>query len=281
MLALARETGVKLQFSHLIFVGARTWRTVDEALRLIDRANAEGLSFHYDSYAMMYGASVITVVLPPWYLTLPESRRRSAAVRARLAVEIGVTKKLLGFDFDDIVITWAGDKHRDIAGLNVKQIARRWGRSALDTYLQLVDDTRGQGRVLMYKYLTPEILSRLMADEKCLYMTDAWIEDEGMQNPAAFSCFPEFLRLGREKGTLPHVVRQMTGAAADRFGLTGRGYLRPGYHADVTVFDPRTAALGPDPAGRPVGICHVFVNGGHAVKDGAALGLRAGQVLAI
>ena len=30
MLALARETGVKLQFSHLIFVGARTWRTVDE-----------------------------------------------------------------------------------------------------------------------------------------------------------------------------------------------------------------------------------------------------------
>ena len=281
MLALARETGVKLQFSHLIFVGARTWRTVDEALRLIDRANAEGLSFHYDSYAMMYGASVITVVLPPWYLTLPESRRRSAAVRARLAVEIGVTKKLLGFDFDDIVITWAGDQHRDIAGLNVKQIARRWGRSALDTYLQLVDDTRGQGRVLMYKYLTPEILSRLMADEKCLYMTDAWIEDEGMQNPAAFSCFPEFLRLGREKGTLPHVVRQMTGAAADRFGLTGRGYLRPGFHADVTVFDPRTAAPGPDPAGRPVGIRHVFVNGEHAVKDGAALGLRAGQVLAI
>ena len=146
MLALARETGVKLQFSHLIFVGARTWRTVDEALRLIDRANAEGLSFHYDSYAMMYGASVITVVLPPWYLTLPESRRRSAAVRARLAVEIGVTKKLLGFDFDDIVIPWAGDQHRDIAGLNVKQIARRWGSSALDTYLQLVADTRGQGR---------------------------------------------------------------------------------------------------------------------------------------
>ena len=37
MLALARETGVKLQFSHLIFVGARTWRTVDEALRLSNR----------------------------------------------------------------------------------------------------------------------------------------------------------------------------------------------------------------------------------------------------
>lgn len=281
MLTLARETGVKLQFSHLIFVGARTWNTCGEALDLIDRANSERLSFQYDSYAMMYGASVITVVLPGWYLTLPEKKRRSAAVRARLAVEIGVTKKLLGFDFDDIVITWAGDKHRDIAGLNVKQIARAWGQSPLDTYLQLVEDTQGQGRVLMHKYLTPDILDRLMADDKCLYMTDAWLEDEGMQNPAAYCCFPEFLRLGREKGTLPHVVRQMTGAAADRFGLTGRGYLRPGYHADVTVFDPRAAAPGPDLTARPMGICHVFVNGKHAVRDGVALGVSAGQVLRV
>ena len=90
---------------------------------------------------MMYGASVITVVLPPWVPHFARKQAALGAVRARLAVEIGVTKKLLGFDFDDIVITWAGDKHRDIAGLNVKQIARRWGRSALDTYLQLVDDT--------------------------------------------------------------------------------------------------------------------------------------------
>lgn len=124
-------------------------------------------------------------------------------MRARLAVEIGVTKKLLGFDFDDIVITWAGDQHRDIAGLNVKQIARPVGPQRAG-YLP---STRGrhprQGRVLMYKYLTPEILSRLMADEKCLYMTDAWIEDEGMQNPAAFSCFPEFLRLGRRRARCP------------------------------------------------------------------------------
>lgn len=77
-----------------------------------------------------------------------------------------MTKKLLGFDFDDIVITWAGDQHRDICGpQRPRDRAPGGGRSALDTYLQLVDDTRGQGRVLMYKYLTPEILSRLMADE--------------------------------------------------------------------------------------------------------------------
>ena len=281
MLRLTRETGVKMQFSHLIFVGARTWKTCGEALRLIDGINAEGFSFQYDSYAMMCGASVVTVVLPGWYLTLPAEKRRSAAVRARLAVEIGVTKRLLGFDFNDIVITWAGEAHGDIAGLNVAQIAKRWGLSQLDAYLRLVKDTQGQGRVLMHKYLTPAILERLMADPKCLYMTDAWIEDEGMQNPAAFSCFPEFLRLGREKGNLAHVVRQMTGAAADRFGLSGRGYLKPGFHADVTVFDPATVAPAADPAARPVGIRHVFVNGEQAVGEGRALGARCGEVLLI
>lgn len=280
MLSLARETGVSLQFSHLIFVGAKTWRTVEESLRLIERANRAGCSFFYDSYAMMYGASVITVVLPAWYLTLPREKRRSPAIRARLAVEIGVTKRLLGFDFSDIQIAWAGAKHASLTGRTVSEIAAHWGVSDLQAYLRLVDDTDGTARVLMHKYLTPEILERLMSDGRCLYMTDAWMEDEGMQNPAAFCCFPEFLRIAREKHTLARTIRQMTGATADRFGLKDRGYLREGAFADLVVFNPRMVAPGADVNGRPVGVRQVFVNGRQAVRNGAAVdGVCAGRFL--
>ena len=269
MLRLTRETGVDMQFSHLIFVGERSWKTVDEALRLIDSINREGRRFFYDSYAMLYGASVITVVLPGWYLTLPKEKRRSPAVKARLAVEIGVSKALLGFNFGDIRITWAGEGHQDCVGRSVSEIAAAWGVSDMDAYIRLVDDTEGRGRVLMYKYLNDDILRRLMKDDKCLYMTDAWIDEEGMQNPAAFCCFPEFLRLAREQDTLPRTIRQMTGAAADRFALSDRGYLRPGCAADAVVFDPSAAAPGRDLNGRPLGIQRVMVNGQWAVKDGA------------
>lgn len=279
MLALSRETGVKLQFSHLIFVGEKTWKTMDEALLLIHERNAEGGSFFYDSYAMLYGASVITVVLPSWYLSLPVDKRQSAWVKARMAVEIGVTKKLLGFDFTDIVIAYAGEKHTALAGKTVRDIAREKGMSDLSAYLWLVDETEGKGRVLMHKYLTPEILDRLMSDDHCLCMTDAWLEEAGMQNPACFSCYPEFLRLARERDSLPFTVRQMTGATADRFALRDRGYLREGGFADVTVFDPRTVAPDLDPEKRPHGIRHVFVNGQQVVADGQAAKASAGRML--
>ncbi len=222
MVNIARETGVKVQFSHLIFVGSKSWKTVDETLQIIRKVNEEGLEFMYDSYAMTYGASVITVILPAWYLALDPAQRRTPATRMRIALEIGVTKRLLGFDFSDIVMAWVKEGYEHLCGKSVKEIAKEWGISDLAAYLRLVDISEGCGRVLMHKYLTEDILQRLMDDPKCLYMTDAWVEEQGMQNPACFSCFPEFLRRGNARGTLEMTVRQMTGATADRYGLIER-----------------------------------------------------------
>lgn len=150
-----------------------------------------------------------------------------------------MTKMMLGFNFDDIVMAWVADGQEALCGKSVHQIAREWKTSDLDAYLRLVDLSGGKGRVLMRKYLTPDILSRLMDDPCCLCMTDAWVEEQGVQNAAAFGCFPEFLRLAAKQGTLEKTVRQMTGATADRFGINGRGYLKEGYIADITVFDHR------------------------------------------
>lgn len=284
MIALARETGVRLQYSHLIFVGESSWKTVDESLRLIKEARNSGLDFGYDMYSMTFGVSVITVILPSWYLTLPEGKKRSPAVRARLAVEIGITKRLLGFDFGDIQIAWLGEGHEDLCGKRVSEIAQQWRISEMDAYLRLVDMSRGKGRVNMYRYYSDSIIYRLMQDEPSLFMTDAWVEEMGVQNASAFSSFPRFLQWAREKKsglTLEQTVRKMTGATADRFGVKGRGYLRPGYAADVTVFDAGTIAAEDLPV-RPKGIDRVFINGRQAVKGGtaddAAL-LGAGHVL--
>jgi len=285
MLALARETGVRLQFSHLIYVGESSWKTVDESLALIAQARREGLDFRYDLYSMTFGVSVITVVLPSWYLTLPESKKRSPAVRARLAVEIGVTKRALGFGFSDMQIAWLGEGHEALCGKRVSEIAKEWKTSELDAYLRLVDMSRGKGRVNLYRYYSEPIIHQLMRDEPSLFMTDAWIEEKGVQNAAAFSSFPKFLQWAREERsglTMEETVRKMTGATADRFGVKGRGYLREGYAADVTVFDAEAVAAHGDRPVRPAGIAHVFVNGRRVVKNGAADDgalLNSGEVL--
>jgi len=277
---LARETGVRLQHSHLIFVGEKSWKTVDEALAIVERLNNDGLDFAYDSYSLTYGASVITVVLPTWFLALTPQKRRSLPSRLRLAFEIGLTKHVLGFNFNDIVITWIAKGQEALVGKTVPQIARDWGVSELDAYIKLVELSEGRGRVLMHRYLTDGIILRLMRDERCLFMTDAWIEDEGMQNPACFMCFPRFLQLARVNGIgLPEMIKRMTSTAAERFGIKERGFIREGYYADITVFDEKNIAPG-DSNGRPKGISSVIVNGQIAVNDGVFTGNgKAGKFL--
>lgn len=285
MIALAEKTGVRLQYSHLIFVGESSWKTVEESLALIDAARGRGADIAYDLYSMTFGVSVVTVVLPSWYLSLSPEKKRSPLVRFRLAAEIGLTKRILGFGFGDMQVAWVGEGNEALCGKRVPELAAEWGVSELDAYLRLVDASGGTGRLNLYRYYDEATISRLVRHGPSLFMTDAWIEDRGVQNAAAFSSFPRFLQRSREgKGlSLEETVRKMTGATADRFGLNRRGYLRAGYAADVTVFDPRIVAAKGDSPERPAGIDRVFVNGAQIVSGGAADDARmlgAGRVLA-
>jgi N-acyl-D-amino-acid deacylase len=92
----------------------------------------------------------------------------------------------------------------------------------------------------------------------------------------------------RERGalTLAEAARRLTSHPARVFGIRGRGALRPGYHADLLLFDPATVNRGPKervfdlPGGHPrlttppAGVEAVWVNG--ARLDGKA---RPGQLL--
>jgi N-acyl-D-amino-acid deacylase len=72
----------------------------------------------------------------------------------------------------------------------------------------------------------------------------------------------------------------LAGHAARRFGLAGRGLLRPGSYADVAVVNPATVqdqADYPNPRRPARGIHHVLVNGRFALRDGQLTGETPGQ----
>ena len=74
----------------------------------------------------------------------------------------------------------------------------------------------------------------------------------------------------------------MTDAPARRFGLTGRGRLAPGYHADLVAFDPDRiidTATYDDPRQFPAGIPYVIVNGQIAVDNEQLTGVLAGEAV--
>ena len=75
--------------------------------------------------------------------------------------------------------------------------------------------------------------------------TDAFALGRGKPHPALHGAFPRVLgEYVREQRliTLEDAVRRMTSLSAERFHLEGRGLVREGYWADLTVFDPETIA---------------------------------------
>jgi len=97
----------------------------------------------------------------------------------------------------------------------------------------------------------------------------------------------------RERGLMPieEAVRLLTDVPARLYGLTGRGRLEAGWHADVVVIDPES--VGPQPVrmrfdlptgaprlyGGANGIDHVLVNGAEIVDHGEFTDARPGTLL--
>ena len=274
MLDLARETGVRLQISHLIFVGSKTWRTADAALALIDSAIASGVDVRFDTYPYHCGASVIDVILPPWFLSRGKEAYESPSLLRKLKRQLWLVQKLLGFGYADVQVTNVLDA--DLAEHNgrfLSEIARVRRMKPLDTLIDIARRSGGQAKVLCHRYSNDRIVESLIRHPASLFMTDAWVEREGVQNPSAFGAFPRVLQLAREKHILrvEEAVRKMTGATAERFGLNGRGLLKEGFAADITVFDwenVRDTTSVQETDIPPEGIDYVFVNGKKIIGSG-------------
>ena len=201
----------------------------------------------------------------------PEEKKKPLT-RLKLAALVKASSLLLGFGFKDIVVAYIGPGYERFEGKSVHQIAQEEGMSDLNAYLMLCEVSNFSGRVNMGPYSTPAIISDFEHNENCLYMTDAWVEDHGVQNPAIYDCYSKFLRdsLLGTGDTLPNTVRRMTGAIADRFMLPERGYLREGCFADLTVFDEEKIRRAIPDQEKSFGIEKLFING-KLVMDGGEL----------
>ena len=278
---IMEKSGCKLEYSHLILVGQRSWKLLDKLLNTFYREREKGYQIAYDNYAFHYGASVITVVFPAWYAALSKEEAAKPVNRFKLSLTILMYRKVLGIDWEDMVVAYISDEHLEYEGKIIPEAAAEEGRSELDMHLKLVELSDRKGSIYLGKYYNDEIVRRLMEDELSIFMTDAWVVEKGLQNIAAFQTFPQFFELSRRYRIPPEkIVRKMTGATVDRFGIRERGYLKPGYKADLTVIDLKNISVNEKkPDAKPGGIVHVYVNGNPVLENGSYVGGTAGELV--
>lgn len=292
MLEIAKRTRVKLQLSHFIFVGRKSWPAAPESLAMVDKAREEGVDVMIDAFPYTCGNTTIHAPFPYWFLAMLPDGYKNRVARARLRAELEVGFRLVGFMYKDFQVMDAGvPGWEDLNGLTIVEIAQKWKTSPFNAMLKLAEASKGATLMLFHTYSgEPENqkpIEAVLSHDLCLFETDVALKDKGYPNPASRGTFPKILgEYVRDKKlfSLESAIKRMTSASAERFGLKDRGLLAKGSAADIVVFDrdkiADTPPAGKKPAGKPKGIEHVFINGRHVVKNGTYIeGSRYGRVI--
>jgi N-acyl-D-amino-acid deacylase len=180
--------------------------------------------------------------------------------------------------------------NRRYHGLRVDAAARLAGQETLTFVLDLLQEERTQVDAIYFS-MNEDNLQAILRKPYVMIGSDSGCRahhgplSTGRPHPRTFGTFPRVLgHYVREVRLfdLPAAIRKMTADPCGRLGLTDRGWLRPGYAADVVLFDPERVedtATYEEPVRYPVGVHTVLVNGVVTVEAGEHTGVRAGRIV--
>ena len=266
-LELARQTGCRLQISHLQAVGPRNWDKQAAALEKIEDAAARGLDVGFDCYPYTAGSTVLTQLLPQWALEGGIdgllARLADRGERKRIAAE---TERALAQGWNNILVSSVDSQsNRSLVGQSIAAVAGTRAREPVEVVLDLIEEERGRVNMLELNQSEANLRQTLSHPLSCVISDGFYVK--GRPHPRLYGTFPLLLgQMSRERSwlTLAEAVHKITDKPARRFAIPKRGRIQRGYFADVTVFDPKnvnSAASYEDPMVPPVGIRFVFRKG--------------------
>ena len=273
-LGMARNTGCRIQISHLQAAGRANWPLLAQALEEIEGARREGIDIEFDIYPYQCGSTVLTQWLPRWALDggMDALCRRLAneVDRRRIAEHVELT---IAQNWDDITVTGvATGQNAPLLGLDLASIAERWSVRPVDAMLELLLVERGAVNVVSFNQ-SEQNLHTLLTHPLCSVISDGFYV-RGLPHPRLHGTFPELLgQVVREKKWmgLAEAVHKITAKPAARLSLADRGLIRKGYRADLAIFDPDTIASPAtyrDPEQDPTGIAAVIRAGKRVSEAG-------------
>jgi N-acyl-D-amino-acid deacylase len=301
--AIAERAKIPAEIFHLKTAYQANFGKMPEVLSRIHAARARGLDITANQYPYTRAANGLDACLPLWVreggidkmiarLKDPAMRDKAKADMADATPSATWENQWYGAGGGDGVMLAEVESAdlRKYEGKTMSEIGRELGKDPRDVVMDLVIADRAQSGVII-SIMTEDDVRLALADPLVSVGTDAGAKaedgplSESKSHPRAWGSFPRILgHYVRDEHllTLEEAVRKMTSRPAIRVGFTDRGLLRPGFAADIVVFDPATirdVATFEDPTHYAVGMKWVLVNGRAVVADGKFTAERPGRVL--
>lgn len=300
-MTIAREARIRAEIYHLKAMGRQNWHKMDAALAKIEAARAEGLQITADMYPYIAGGTGFDATMPRWVQEGGHQawieRLKDPAIREQVRREMRTPTDaweniyLMAGSPENILLAEVRNPAlKPLIGKTLAEVAAMRGTSPEDTIMDLVIEDDSRVGAVFFMMSEENVRKQFARPWVSLNSDAASMAPEGVflksgAHPRAYGTFARFLgKYVREEQVIPlqEAIRRLTTLPAETLKLDRRGALKPGYFADLALFDPAAIqdhATFEQPHQYATGMVHVFVNGTQVLKDGEHTGAMPGQVV--
>jgi N-acyl-D-amino-acid deacylase len=301
LIKISRDSGAPAEIYHFKQAGQANWPKIDPMIARVNAARARGQRITANMYTYTAGATGLDAAMPTWVqsggLEAWIARMKDPKIRARVIQEMRTPSDqwenlllLSGGPKNVLLVSFKNPKLKYLTGKTLAEVAKMRGRSPEETAIELVteDDSRvgteyfimNEGNV---KRETALPWMSFGSDEASPAPEGVFLKSQS--HPRAYGntarLLGHYVRDERTT-TLQDAVRRLTSLPAGNIGIKQRGWLKPGYYADVVVFDPariQDHATYEKPDQLATGVDDVFINGVQVMRNGKHTGAKPGRFI--
>ena len=293
-LQIGREAKSPVHIFHLKAAGEANWGKMQQAIKRIQAARADGQQVTADIYPYVNNGLGISAMIHPRHFAAGHNqllgKLGDPILRALIRKEMESTKgwenwyRHAGNDWDRIVIGRSNHpRYRKYDGQSVAAIAQVCDEDPWDTFFELVIS----GAFALPETMTDANKVLAIQQEFVSFCTDVGPAGGGRttSHPRAYGSFPRLIsHYVRDRGviSLERAISQASAAAARNVCAVDRGRIAVGAAADLIVFDYQKLIDKADfqhPDALSQGMRYVLVNGQLVLENGKLTGKRPGRVL--
>lgn len=295
---VGREAGMPVQISHFKVKGRTRWGSIGAALDLVEAHRASGVDVMIDAYPYVKASTNLGVNLPRWAVAGETAeiaaRIEDPSTRTRIVSEMKAILADQGYQDYSFAAVAEYRPNPEWNGETISEINLLAGRdptldNEINTILEMMLEGGAAGNAygasMVYHYMSLEDVDLILQYPNAMVASDGGVvkHGAGQPHPRSYGTNARVLAdFVRERGllTLEEAIRRMTSLPARTFGFYDRGIVRPGFKADLVLFDPEHVidrATFTDPHQYSEGFDYVIVNGTPAVANGALTDERPGE----
>ncbi len=303
LVRIAEEGGLPAEIFHLKAAYRPGWGILMDSVRqVVEAARARNVDVAADLYVYTAGGTGLEATIPSWAADGGRdsllARLADPATRARLKREVqtgspgwwNIIEAAGGWE-GVVLVNAQNPANTKYQQKSLAQIAREMGKEPADAAWDLVAQGRGRVMAIYHMMSEQDIETALrfpwtsIGSDAGAALSPGQVDQTGLPHPRMYgNAVRVVARYARDRKVLSveEAIRKQTSWPATRMRLAGRGSIKEGNWADVTIFDLERLddkATYDSPLESPVGIEFVLVNGTVTIERGAHTGARAGKVL--